>query len=83
MYIYLEMSQGSSLYSYLKQTKMSFFKNGGQEGKTGPVWGLAPVGGGGHKERVEEVNMVEYYVLVYENGKMRPIETIPGMGKRG
>jgi hypothetical protein len=29
------------------------------------------------------VNMVEYYVLVYENGKMRPIETIPGMGERG
>jgi hypothetical protein len=21
-----------------------------------------------------------YYVLMYENGKMRPIETIPGMG---
>jgi hypothetical protein len=26
------------------QTKMSFIKNGEQEGKTGPVWGLAPVG---------------------------------------
>jgi hypothetical protein len=26
--------------------------------------------------------MVEYYALVYENGKMRPAETIPGMGKR-
>jgi hypothetical protein len=25
------------LHSYLKQTKMSFFKNKGQEGKTGPV----------------------------------------------
>jgi hypothetical protein len=23
-----------------------------------------------------------YYVLVYENGKMRPAETIPGMGWR-
>jgi hypothetical protein len=23
--------------------------------------------------------MVEYYVLVYENGKMRPVETIPVM----
>jgi hypothetical protein len=23
--------------------------------------------------------MVEYYILVYENGKMRPAETIPGM----
>jgi hypothetical protein len=26
------------------------------------------------------VNMVEYYVLMYEKGKMRPVETIPGMG---
>jgi hypothetical protein len=26
--------------------------------------------------------MVEYSVLMYENGKMRPIETIPGMGER-
>jgi hypothetical protein len=30
---------------------------------------------GGYKERVQEVNMVEYYALVYENGKMRPAET--------
>jgi hypothetical protein len=22
----------------------------------------------------------KYYVLMYENGKMRPVETIPGMG---
>jgi hypothetical protein len=28
------------------------------------------------------VNMVEYYALVYENGRMRPIETTPGMGRR-
>jgi hypothetical protein len=27
------------------------------------------------------VNMVEYYVLMYENGKMRAVETIPGMGE--
>jgi hypothetical protein len=27
--------------------------------------------------------VVEYYVLVNENGKMRPVETIPGMGGRG
>jgi hypothetical protein len=25
------------------------------------------------------VNMVEYYALMYKNGKMRPAETIPGM----
>jgi hypothetical protein len=28
------------------------------------------------------VNMVEYYVLMYINGKMRTVETIPGMGER-
>jgi hypothetical protein len=27
--------------------------------------------------------MVEYYALMYENEKMRPVETIPEMGKRG
>jgi hypothetical protein len=25
--------------------------------------------------------MVEYYVLMNENGKMRPVETIQGMGR--
>jgi hypothetical protein len=25
--------------------------------------------------------MVEYYALMYENGKMRPVETIPAMGE--
>jgi hypothetical protein len=29
------------------------------------------------------VNVVEYYVFMYENGKMRPVETIPGMGEKG
>jgi hypothetical protein len=33
----MEMLQGNSLY--LIQTKMSFFKNREQEGKTGFVWG--------------------------------------------
>jgi hypothetical protein len=23
--------------------------------------------------------MVKYYVLMHENGKMRPVETVPGM----
>jgi hypothetical protein len=27
--------------------------------------------------------MVEYYALMYEYGKMRPVETIPGMGEKG
>jgi hypothetical protein len=34
----MEISQENSLYSYLKQTKMSFLKNGKQEGKAGLVW---------------------------------------------
>jgi hypothetical protein len=27
--------------------------------------------------------MVEYYVLMYENGQMTPVETVPGMGGGG
>jgi hypothetical protein len=27
--------------------------------------------------------MVFYYVLMYENGKMRPVETVLGIGRRG
>jgi chromosome condensin MukBEF MukE localization factor len=45
--------------------------------------GLAPVGGGGYKERVRRVNMVEYYALVYESGKMRPAETVLRTGEEG
>jgi hypothetical protein len=53
------MSQGNSLYSYFKQTKMSFlfffYKIREQEGRTSPVWGgwyQWKWGGGG--ERVWE-----------------------------
>jgi hypothetical protein len=42
------------LYSYLTQTKISFFKNGEQEDKTSPAWVLASVGWGGCRERVWE-----------------------------
>jgi hypothetical protein len=41
-----------SPYIVHMQTKMSFCKNGEQEGKTGPVWILAPVRGRGYKESV-------------------------------
>jgi hypothetical protein len=34
----MEMSQGNILYTYLKQTKMSFFSKNEQEGKTGLAW---------------------------------------------
>jgi hypothetical protein len=39
-------NEEDDMYNYLKQTKISFFKNKGQEGKTGPILGLVPVGGG-------------------------------------
>jgi hypothetical protein len=41
----MEMSQRNSLQSYFQQAKLPFIKNGEQEGKTGPIWGLVPVGG--------------------------------------
>jgi hypothetical protein len=54
----MEMSQGNSLHSYLKQAKMSFFflfllQNWRKEGRTGPAWGgggcLILVAGGGER----------------------------------
>jgi hypothetical protein len=45
IHTYMEMSQGNSLYSYLKQ-KCPFSNMIEQEGKTGPVWRLSPVGQG-------------------------------------
>jgi hypothetical protein len=44
----MEMSQGNSLYNYLKQTKLSFFKNKNreQEGRTGPRGWCQGEGGG-------------------------------------
>jgi hypothetical protein len=56
---------------------LPFFKSREQESKKGPVWGLVPVGRGEDiRKRCRRVKMVEYYVLMYENGKMRPVETI-------
>jgi hypothetical protein len=43
------------------------------------------VGISGRREDIRKgcrrVNMVEYYALMYENGKMRPAETILRMGE--
>jgi hypothetical protein len=56
---------------------MSFFKSGEQEGKTGLVWGLVPVG----VERIKGgLIWWKDYVLRYENRTMRPVETVPRMG---
>jgi hypothetical protein len=48
----MEMSQGNSLYSYLKQ-KCHFLKNeiGEQEGRIGPVWGIGISGRGEDVEK--------------------------------
>jgi hypothetical protein len=43
---------------------------------------LSGVGTSGRREdlrkKCRRENMVEYYVLVNENGKMTPVETVPG-----
>jgi hypothetical protein len=49
----MEMSQENPCVAILNKQTCLFSKTE-QEGKTGPVWGLAPVGGGGYKERVWE-----------------------------
>jgi hypothetical protein len=70
--------------NYLKHTKLLFFKNREQEDKTGPAWVFGSSGKGEDiKKGYRRMKMVKYYVLMYENGKMRLVETIPGMGEEG
>jgi hypothetical protein len=66
----------------LNKQKCHFSKTG-QEGKTGPIWGWLHRGGEDVRKGCGRVNLVEYYALMYENGKMRPVETVPGMGEGG
>jgi hypothetical protein len=50
----MEISQGNSLYSYLKQTKISFslfYKIREQDGRICPVWVF---GTSGREEKVEK-----------------------------
>jgi hypothetical protein len=58
---------------------MSFFFLEKQERRTGPVWGLVPVGGEVGKG-YKEVNMVQK-LCICVNGKMRSVKTILGMRK--
>jgi hypothetical protein len=80
----MEMSQGKSLYSYLKQTKkiifFSFTKL--ENWRAEPLfWGLIPVGEGRMWGKgVGQSIWYKYCVHMYVNGKIRPVETIPGMG---
>jgi hypothetical protein len=76
IHVYMEMSQGNSLCSCLKEAqKISFFfffllQNWRTEGKTRPCLGIGTSGmGEGIRKGCRMVNMVEYYVLMYENGK--------------
>jgi hypothetical protein len=75
----MEVPQRNFLCTYLKQTKMSFFllqnwRIGGQNLGTGTS-GRGEKDGKGYRM----VNMVKYCVHMYINGKMRLLETIPGM----
>jgi hypothetical protein len=60
---------------------MSSFKYREQEGNTGPIWGLVLVGMGSTFGKGVREWIWWKYVLMYENGKMRPVETVPGKGK--
>jgi hypothetical protein len=55
----MEVLQGNSLCSYLKQAKMSFAffcKTGEQEGKTGPAWqGKGEVGKGHGRVNIVQI----------------------------
>jgi hypothetical protein len=62
----MEISQGNSLYSYIKGTKMSFFffflftNVGEQEGGTGPAWvGWYQWEGEEMEKRCGRVNIVQ------------------------
>jgi hypothetical protein len=79
------MSQGNSLYNYLKQKCLFlfvFYKIREQEYRTGPVWvGWCQWMGWGEAvgKRCRKVNMVECWVHIHIAGKMRPIETVLGI----
>jgi hypothetical protein len=47
------------------------------------VWGWYQWEGEDIRKGCRRVNLVEYYALMNENGKMRPVETIPGLGRGG
>jgi hypothetical protein len=79
----MEMSQGKSLYNYVKQ-KCHFFlsitKSENRNGNGFYLRGLVPVWWGGRKV-CGRVHMVQYCLHIYVNGKMIPVKGIPGMGE--
>jgi hypothetical protein len=80
----MEMLQGNQCIAILNKQKCHFFfyKNRDQEGRTGPAWGGGTSGKGEDVGRgCRRVNMVQIFVHVYVTWKMRPVETVPGMGE--
>jgi hypothetical protein len=75
------MSQRNQYISILNKKK--FYKNGEQNARTYLVWG---VGTSGKREKVgkgcRKVNMVQILCTHVCKWKMRPVETIPGMGEK-
>jgi hypothetical protein len=88
----MEISQGNSLcFLYLKQAKMSFFifffpllqnqRIGGWNRSSSGGW-LVLVGGGRWQGKgVGGWIWCKKCVHMYENAKMMPVETVPGMGQ--
>jgi hypothetical protein len=82
VHVYMEISQGNSLYSYLKQTKFPFpYKNGEHEVRICLVWMFVT------NARGEDVgigyrrmNMVEILCTHICKWEMRSIETTAEMG---
>jgi hypothetical protein len=81
----MEVPQGNSLCSYLQQAKISFFssfhKITEQEWWGGGVraGGLIPVGVGRMGVGIRGWMWCKHCLHMYINGKMIPVEIIPGM----
>jgi hypothetical protein len=58
-----------------------FYKIGEQGQNRSYLWGWYQWEGGGYKERVKEGEYGTNTVHTCVNGKMRPVETVPEMGK--
>jgi hypothetical protein len=75
----MEVLQGDSLCSYLKQTKMTFFSFTKLENSRVEQILLEGVGTSGRwegEERVSEGEYCKYFVHIYVKGKRIPAETI-------
>jgi hypothetical protein len=77
-----EMSQWNTLCGYLKQAKMSFFKNEKQEGKTDSVWEIGISRRGRIKDKgVGEWIWWRYYYSHTKMGKLDLLKILQEWGK--